>query len=341
MQHLVIFRLSAMGDVAMTVPVITALVQQHQVKVTVVSRPFFKPFFEQLPNVDFYPVDLKGKHKGVMGMWRLYKALKKKNITAFVEFHNVLRSKIVRSFFALSGTPTAFTDKGRAEKKALTSATAKVFVPLKTMFQRHADALAQLGFPVDLEHVQAPAPRGLTAAVLRLTQPKAGNWIGIAPFAQYQTKVYPTEKMKEVVLKLAEKPENTLFLFGGGDKEIDLLKKMQQGLQNVIVVAGKLSLEEELALISNLNVMLSMDSGNAHIAAMLGTPVVTLWGNTHPYAGFAPFQQPLENALTPDRTLYPKIPTSVYGNKIVPGYETVIGSIAPDAVVAKIDALIS
>ena len=83
--------------------------------------------------------------------------------------------------------------------------------------------------------------------------------------------------------------------------------------------------------------MLSMDSGNAHFAAMYGVPTVTLWGVTHPFAGFSPFNQPLENALIPDLKKYPKLPCSVYGNKVFEGYEDVMRSINPMSVVKKIN----
>jgi ADP-heptose:LPS heptosyltransferase len=86
----------------------------------------------------------------------------------------------------------------------------------------------------------------------------------------------------------------------------------------------------------NLDVMLSMDSGNAHIAAMLGIKVITLYGATHPFAGFAPFNQPIENALLSDRKKYPMLPTSVYGNKIVHGYEEAMRTISPESVIEKI-----
>ena len=82
--------------------------------------------------------------------------------------------------------------------------------------------------------------------------------------------------------------------------------------------------------------MLSMDSGNAHIAAMLGVKVITIWGVTHPFAGFSPFNQPLGNALTADIGLFPKLPTSVYGNKKVAGYENAMRTILPINVVEKI-----
>ena len=139
---------------------------------------------------------------------------------------------------------------------------------------------------------------------------------------------------------MAENTKYKIFLFGGGKKEIDLLEKMIAGKSNVVNVAGKTQLEQELKIINNLDVMLSMDSGNAHIAAMLGTKVVTLWGATHPYAGFSPFNQPFDYSLTSDRTQYPLLPTSIYGNKIVEGYQDAMRTISPEMVVEKIKELL-
>src|SRR5688572_31452249 len=116
-KHILVIRLSAMGDVAMTVPVLRAFSLQYPaVKITVVSRPFFKPFFEGIQNVDFFAIDLNKRHKGSVGLLRLYHDLKKVNIDALADLHNVLRSKVVRNLFALSGKKTAATDKGRADK---------------------------------------------------------------------------------------------------------------------------------------------------------------------------------------------------------------------------------
>lgn len=342
MKHVLIIRLSAMGDVAMTVPVICALLQQHSdIKVTVVSRPFFKPFFEGIDRVDFYSVDLKKRHKGFFGIYRLYQDLKKLKIDYVADFHNVLRSKILRTFFKSNGTKTAFTDKGRKEKKELTRLEKKVLKPIKSMINRHADTLAQLGFKVDLSKINFPEKSVLPDEILTITNEKSDdNWIGIAPFAQYQTKVYPLDLMKETIKLLAENPKNKLFLFGGGEEEILKLNTLQQNFSNVTVIAGKLKFTQELSLIQHLNVMLSMDSGNGHIAAMYGVSVVTLWGQTHPCAGFVPFNQPLENSLIPDLDKYPFLPTSVYGNKIIEGYGDAMRSIQPQQIVNKINELL-
>lgn len=342
MKHVLIIRLSAMGDVAMTVPVIRALLQQHSdIKVTVVSRPFFKPFFDGMDRVDFFDVDLKKRHKGFFGIYRLYQDLKKLKIDCVADFHNVLRSKILRIFFKSNGTKTAFTDKGRKEKKELTRLEKKVLKPIKSMINRHADTLAQLGFKVDLSKINFPEKSVLPDEILTITNEKSDdNWIGIAPFAQYQTKVYPLDLMKETIKLLAENPKNKLFLFGGGEEEILKLNTLQQNFSNVTVIAGKLKFTQELSLIQHLNVMLSMDSGNGHIAAIYGVSVVTLWGQTHPYAGFVPFNQPLENSLIPDLDKYPFLPTSVYGNKIIEGYGDAMRSIQPQQIVNKINELL-
>lgn len=339
-QHIAAIRMSAMGDVAMTVPVLRAFADQNPgVKITVVSRPFFKPFFDGIPNLDFFSVDVKERHKGFAGLLRLYSDLKKLDIDAVADLHNVLRSQIIRTLFALSGKKIAATDKGRADKKALTRSENKIFRPVKTMVQRHIETFKKLGFTIDLSNPEFPPQAVLSEEILKISGEKANqNWIGIAPFAQYESKVYPQDLMQKVIDGLASDTNNKIFLFGGGNKEIEILNSFAKGKENVINAAGKLKLPQELGLISNLDLMLSMDSGNAHIAAMLGKKVITLWGATHPFAGFAPFNQPLENCLVSDREKFPLLPTSVYGNKKVEGYEDAMRTIAAETVIEKIQS---
>ncbi|WNM20443.1 glycosyltransferase family 9 protein [Flavobacterium capsici] len=329
-----------MGDVAMTVPVIRAFVEQNSdVKITFVSRPFFKPFFDGVENVNFFTVDVKKRHKGFFGLLKLYSDLKKLNIDAVADLHNVLRSQIIRTLFSLSGKKVAATDKGRAEKKALTRAENKIFQPVKSMVQRHVDTFNNLGFRVNLSNPKFSEKAILSREIIAFSGEKQNfNWIGIAPFAQYESKVYPLDLMQKVIDDLAENKNFKIFLFGGGNKEIELLNQFSKNKENVINLAGKIPFQHELHLISNLDIMLSMDSGNAHIAAMLGVKVITLWGATHPFAGFAPFNQPLENCLTSDREQFPLLPTSVYGNKKVVGYEYVMRTISVENIIEKINS---
>ena len=336
-QHIAVMRLSAMGDVAMTVPVLRAFVNQNpNVKITLISRVFFKPFFDEIPNFTFFVFDEKKRHKGFLGLIRLFFDLKKLKIDAFADLHNVLRSKIVRTLFVLSGKKVAFTNKAREKKKALTREENKIFKPLTTVFERHANVFRELGFSLDLTNPTFPEKQNLDAEISELAGKKTTKWVGVAPFAQYESKVYPLDLMAQVIDELAKNPNNKILLFGGGKKECETLEELSKSHKNVISVAGKLKFNQEIQLISNLDVMLSMDSGNGHIAAMLGVKTITLWGATHPFLGFLPFNQPLENALVSDRNLFPKLPTSIYGNKKVEGYEDAMRTILPEQVIEKI-----
>lgn len=329
-KNILVIRLSAMGDVAMSVPVLRAITEQYPyLKITVLTKKVFIPFFRDLNNVTVYNADIKGKHKGFLGLHKLSKELKQYNFDAVADLHNVLRSNILKRL--LSKNQFAQIDKGRAQKKALVSG--KKFKLLTTTHQRYANVFEQLGFRVDLENPTFPKPTVLKGNLQQYIKTNNKN-IGIAPFAAHDGKMYPLELMNKVIAELSK--ENNILLFGGGEEETVQLDKIANQFENTISVAGKLSLDKELDVISNLDLMLSMDSGNAHLAAMFGVKVVTVWGVTHPFAGFLPFNHSMDSALMADRTEYPKIPTSVYGKKYPKGYENAIASISPEEIITKV-----
>ncbi|MFD2290728.1 glycosyltransferase family 9 protein [Mariniflexile gromovii] len=334
-KHILVIRLSAMGDVAMTVPVLRAFTEQYpEVKITILTRAFFVPFFRDLKNVSVFPAEVKGKHKGVFGLYKLSKDLKSLGVDAVADLHNVLRTNILKIFFF--GKKVVQIDKGRAEKKALISG--EIFQQLKTTHQRYADVFEALGFKLNISNPNFPKKAILNNHIKAVLGDTSKTLIGIAPFAAHEGKMYPLDAMKEVIETLSK--DYKVVLFGGGKKEIELLNTLAETSENIINIAGKLSLTEELELISNLDLMLSMDSGNAHLAAMLGVKVLSIWGVTHPFAGFAPFNQPEDYLLLSDRNQFPKIPTSVYGNKYPETYKEAARSISPETVIEKIKAII-
>lgn len=334
--HILVIRLSALGDVAMTIPVLRVVARTYpNIKLTVLTRPFFKPLFEDIPNISFLEADVYGQHKG-LGLVKLAKEAKRLGITAVADLHNVIRSKVITNYLRLRGINISTIDKGRAEKKALTGANGNPIWPLKSTHQRYADVFEKLGYPVKLSEHQFPKKKQLTPRLLSLIGTHTQKAIGIAPFAAFKSKMYPIELMKEVITQLDALGNYRIFLFGGGKEEIEVLSKIESLHSTVTNVAGQLTFEDELSLICNLDLMLSMDSGNGHLATIFGIPVITLWGVTHPYAGFVPFGQPEKNQLTADRNKYPLIPTSIYGNKYPEGYEKVMETIAPDTIVRKI-----
>ena len=335
--HILVIRLSALGDVAMTVPVLRLVVQTHpDVKLTVVSRRIHEPLFTDIPNVHFLEADVYGKHKGLLGLLKLAKEAKLLGIDAVADLHNVIRSKNITRFLRIQGIRSVTIDKGRAEKRKLVNAKGMGLIKLKSTHQRYADVFERLELPIDLSIGIFPDRKPLNPRLYALIGAAPKKCIGIAPFAAYKGKMYPLKMMKEVLTHLEETQLYRVLLFGGGKEEIEQLKELESQFSSVTNVGGALTFTEELDLISNLDLMISMDSANGHLAAIYGIPVITLWGVTHPYAGFIPYQQPDENQLMSDRNQYPFIPTSVYGNKYPLDYEDVMQTIETKTVLDKI-----
>ncbi len=340
-KHILILRLSAMGDVAMCVPVLQAFRAQYPtVKITVLTKAFFKPIVEQIPGVSVKLAKVKTEHKGLGGLVNLATTLRKEvDFGAVADLHNVLRTKVLGAVWQLYGINLVKINKGRAEKKALTAAKNKNFKALKTTHQRYAEVFGKLGFTIDLS-TKIEKQRLQVPAVVKKHLDAEKKWIGFAPFAAHKAKMYPLDLSEKIIALLVKNPNYEIILFGGGKKETPELERLAKTHNNVHFFGKNCSFEEELQLVSNLELMLSMDSGNGHLAAMFQVPVITLWGATHPYAGFAPFGQPTENQFLPDSEKYPLLPTSIYGNKEVAGYENVMRDIEPEKVIERIKEIV-
>lgn len=329
--HILVIRFSSLGDVALVVPVLTALQKFHpNCKLTVLTKPAFAPLFSHLEGVTVKSIELNKKFKGLVGLWKLSQYIKSLKIDHVADLHSVLRTKILRVF--LPGMKWAILDKGRYNKKQLISG--KIFQPLKHTSERYADVFRSLGYDLSLENLDLINPKSPTNRLLSFLKPLNKPIVGVAPFAAHRSKMYPLEKMKRIIDHISL--EYTVLLFGAGHSERQILEELAASKSNIVSLAGQFSMEEELTIMAQLKVMLAMDSANAHMAAMVGTRVVTLWGVTHPYAGFKPFNQPLKNCLVSDRDKFPKIPTSIYGNRYPKGYEFAMETIAENDVIKAI-----
>lgn len=313
-KNILVIRLSSIGDVAMTVPVLQQLLLQNpDIRLTILTQAFLAPLFGPLERTTVYLVHINGKHKGIAGIFRLYRELKKEfTFDAVADLHNVLRSKLLRFLFRSAGLPCSKIDKGRKEKKMLTVKKNKRLVQLKTTFQRYADVFTGLGLPVTLNTSQKIFPkRALPGKWAEIFSKKEKN-ILVAPFAGFDEKIYPLEKMRSFIQQLIQQPGVQIYLLGYGKKEISVLKRWEQEMAGVINLSQQCTLDEELAIISNCDLVVCMDSGNMHLASLFDVPVVSIWGATHPYSGFYGWGQKEENAVQID--LYCR-PCSVYGNK--------------------------
>ncbi len=305
--HLLVIRFSALGDVAMTVPVIRNLLHQYpDVQVTMLSDPFMEPMFRDIPRLQFIGADTRKDFRGLAGLFRLSRRVARAGkYTAIADLHNVLRTKILRAFFPFKRK--AAIDKGRAEKKELTRPNDKKLRQLKTSFERYADVFRDLGFNIVLDTQQ-----GFSPAFRSNDTPN--KKIGIAPFARHKAKMLSLDITEELVWALSKNNGFDIYLFGS-KQEAPLLREWADKYRNIRVVAGTVTFDEELKIISGLDAMMSMDSANMHLASLYGVPVVSVWGGTHPYLGFYGWGQDPQNAVQTD---LPCRPSSVFGNKACP-----------------------
>ena len=325
-----VFRYSAMGDVAMLVPLLRCLYKQNtNVTVTLVTRKRFVPIFKEFTSLQIVTPDFANQHKGLKGLYRLYKELKQRKPHRIADIHKNLRTAVLRMFFKLSFTRIKVINKGYAERKRLTHPSKKTMKPLTPQHYRYVEVFSRLGFPIDLDQHEFPLKPALLKSMMDIDLPADRKWIGIAPFAAHPGKVYPLDLMQKVVGYLQQ--QHSVFLFGHGPKETDQINTWAKAYPHVVSQALELPFSEQLDLIANLDVMLSMDSANGHLAANFNVPVVTLWGITHPFLGFSPFGQ--NNHLLADRESFPKIPTSAYGKVIPKGYKDAMRTISPEEVI--------
>jgi ADP-heptose:LPS heptosyltransferase len=281
-----------MGDVALTTPVLIGMRKRYpDIEIVLLTRHVFKPFFSSIEGLQLFHPDLKNRHIGFSGLIRLFKDINKLGkIDCVIDLHDVLRSKILCLLFRISGVPVSAINKGRKEKRAVI--TGKIKIRLKHSVERYCDAFTRAGFPVTPEKGQSIFPSSEAINKVNFMTATSGELnIGVAPYAKHKLKMWPEENMIRLLGLITEKHKSRFWLFGGNE-EYERLKVFQTKVPGSFNIAGELNLEEELGLISKLDLMIAMDSSNMHMAALVGTRVISIWGGTDPLSGFGAWMQP-------------------------------------------------
>ena len=339
MSKFLFIRFSAIGDVAMSVPVIYSFaVQYPEHEITVLSKSSLASLFAEKPaNVSFFGVDVN-HYKGIAGLNKLYKELKAMQFDYVADLHNVIRTKYLGFRFKLDGIPVSRIFKNRIGKRKLVRRFHKELVNQKSSFRRYEDTLKELGFPMQLNFTSIYGDsKGDLSLIKNITGDKGGmKWLGIAPFAKHKGKIYPIEMQEKVVAYFAGRDDVKVFLFGSGKEEEDIFNSWIRKYPSLVSVIGKLKMNTELILMSHLNVMLSMDSANMHLASLVNTPVVSVWGATHPYCGFMGWKQSPMNAVQVD---LPCRPCSIFGQKKCYRKDyACLNMITPEMIIHRIEA---
>lgn len=336
-------RFSALGDVAMTLPsAYDACAANPDVQFYYLTRHHPAQVFINRPdNLTMAPVNLDN-YKGPAGMWRLASALRKRyGITDYVDLHDVLRTKLLRLFMRLAGVRVRHLDKGRRARKELTRRNQKVLMQLKPMPERYRDVFYKAGIALsnDFDTLWGNG-KGNPGDFAAVSAPKreGERWLAVAPFAKHRGKIYPLEHLERVISHFDKQPGWKIFIFGFGDQERETIARFAKRYPSVVNMAeANLGIAAELSLLSHCDVMLSMDSANMHLASLVGLRTVSVWGATHPYAGFLGWGQKTRDVVQLDMTCRP---CSVFGDKpCMRGDYHCLAGITPKMVIDKIESV--
>jgi ADP-heptose:LPS heptosyltransferase len=334
-----------MGDVALLVPVVKSLTAAYpDVEVTVVTRPKFGPMFFDIERVTVFPADVDYTYTGIFGLRDLFRKLMRNGPYDLVmDLHDHIRTKILRSLFKLFGSRVVVFEKGRTEKKAFSRKENKITTPLPHTVERYYKAFEKAGYPFKmLEAPYLSLSESIQSASGWFGYKKSmevTKWIGIAPFAMHKSKIWPLENYPLLIESILQKTPAKFFLFGGGEKEIKFFESLKQKFpKNCEVIAGQLKLRQEIALMQHLDLMLCVDSSNMHLAALSGTPLLSIWGGTHPDVGFGPYNYAYEtNIVQISREELSCRPCSVYGReKCFRGDFACLNRITPEMVSERV-----
>lgn len=330
MKHVLVIRLSALGDVAIMKPVVKAYADANPgVRFTVAGPPMLQPLFEGMANVSY--LGLKKKQSFV----KIYKALDAVGADTVVDLHKVNRVGFavvllrLRHLLDLHYRIFALR-KGRVSRWLYLHHRRRA--PRRPQWQRYDDVFRRAG----LTRAESGEWRVESGRQLPTTHNPLPTKIGVAPFAQHAGKIWPEERTEALVRMLSERGHEVV-LFGSKD-EAPVLERWARHYRGVSSMAGRLPFAEELEVIRGLSLMVSMDSANMHFASAVGVPVVSIWGATHPDFGFYGFGQDRANALCAD---LPCQPCSAYGSKPCRyGDRRCMAAITPEMVLGKIETML-
>ncbi len=314
-----------MGDVAMLIPTLYAVAEANpKDSFTFLTQPFLTRLFVKAPsNLKLKTFDKKGAEGKLGGLFSYAYQLRREGYDCVIDLHDVLRTKVLRSALSIGSKCRSISlKKPRKERKAFLEAKAGERKPVPRMLELYADTLREAGREVP-KHIPTISleQKQIAGDIFYQLKEQEGESleeakkkikrIGIAPFASTKSKTYDEGEMQKLIHLLSEEEGYYLYLLGAKGKEEEQLKAWAKGNDKVLCLVGKTTIEEEMQLIAGLDCLISMDSANAHIAAMLGTRLVTIWCVTHPLGGFMSFGQELSDCLVPDEKLYP--PCSIFG----------------------------
>ncbi len=308
MDKFLVLRLSSMGDVLLTLPVVKGILESNpNVHLILVTRLPFKAYFSGIERLSVIPFDPQGRHKGFAGIIKLYgEIVRHEQFGKVIDLHGILRTYLLSFLFWLAGHKVYRVKKHRKlRRKIIQGRDSGLQIP--HTLNRYLSVFQSAGLTGVISANIFAKQNDKPAAAPQVEQKIR---IGIAPLSKHSTKNWGLSNIRELIHLLQDVYAPEIHLFGGKE-DFESLNSMAG--PRVFNHAGQLSPADEILQIGSLDLFLSMDSANMHLASLTGVPTFSIWGATDPRLGFAPFGQPEDFILHADSAVAYCRPCSVFG----------------------------
>jgi heptosyltransferase II len=288
--RILIVRTDRIGDVILTTPAITALRKAYpRAHITILVNPATRDLVQGNPNLDEVLVDdRKGCHKGLWGFLSLIRLVRKNKFEVVFNFHTKKRTNLL---CFLSGIPQRVGYKNWHQNKMF-GFLLNVQVAddrrwgIKSEAQYCLDILKPIG--VYNDNLELFVPLQNTAEewaddYFQKSQIALGKKIiAVHPGASCPTKKWPGHRFSELINKLIQRYACQVILIGG-QETIAISKEICAfSPSGILDMTGKTSLAQLASLLKRCHLLVSNDSGPVHLAAALGTPVVSIFTRNQP-----------------------------------------------------------
>ncbi len=288
-EKILIIRLSSLGDILLTTPLIRALRKRFpQAQIDFVVKAQFAEVLYNNPYLNqIHTLDPKSNWPSLK---KLKKRLRKENYDVILDLHKNFRSFFLRN---LAGKAQIFGYRKYILKRLLLIYLGvNLYTKIKPVYLRYQDAAAPLGIKEE--------PFGLDFVVTKevehriIERLKNKGWvpdkltIGVAPGAGFFTKRWPAERFARLADVLIEKLNAQILILGGVDDE-HVSNTMENAMRfDAMNFSGSRSIQETGAAMKQCTMIVSNDSGLMHLAQALNKPVVAIFGSTTRELGFFP-----------------------------------------------------
>ena len=264
-----------------------------------VSNENTRSIFNFDERLKFIGIDFNSKQKNIFQIAKKVKEVSGNiNFNGIYDLHDVIRSKTLRFLLSPKADVVRVFEKQRSLKKKIINKKISL-QKIKTSSERYLDCLKMDFSKMDFSKISKSLESNSTKK----------DVIGIAPFSAHKSKIWPLSNYQKIINQF----DNFQFvIFAFGSQELEASKKFFLKTPNCIVIERDLNLNDQMKLINDFKVFISMDSANMHLASLTSTRVVSIWGPTHPFLGFSPlFNEQYIVQLNNEE--YSERPLSIYG----------------------------